>query len=169
MSNIKNFEVVCSDGYIKRTTTLIRTDGSRFVRVEEFAGNYADKYIKFQEKLVKYAIKELTKKRVNSKPISPKHYLIELFKSYISKPKRNGELLSSKSQSEQMMYFKRVIEMLGMKETSDYSRLTPQKIREFEKKVYMLPNNLAELLKTGMSIHDILTMKNTTKLYINWY
>ena len=68
----------------------------------------------------------------------------------------DGKPLSAKAQQDQTTYYKRVIDILGVSEDDDFSKITTVMVRNLSINLSNLPKDLSKQLKSGFSMKDIL-------------
>lgn len=158
---------------VKKQTIRYKS-GKTVTNITKYTGEDAKRFIESQEKIkkheleLKYKQKAITdafdeemecrkKPRIIAvKRSKVKHSIKSLWETAIKKIKLDGKPLSAKAQQDQTTYYKRVIDILGVSEDDDFSKITTVMVRNLSINLSKLPKDLGKKLKSGFSMKEIL-------------
>lgn len=135
---------IVSKRVVAKKQTIKYKNGKTVTNVTKYTGRDAKRFIESQERIKKHELElkykrkiiedavdeELDCKAIKIKPIKKKKHIIkDLWNSAIKKIKTDGKPLNDKAQRDQTTYYKRVLDILGVTEDDDFSKITTVMVR----------------------------------------
>ena len=146
---------------VKKQTIRYKS-GKTVTNITKYTGEDAKRFIESQEKIKKHELELKYKQKAitdafdeemecHKKPriivvkrSKVKHSIKSLWETAIKKIKLDGKPLSAKAQQDQTTYYKRVIDILGVSEDDDFSKITTVMVRNLSINLSKLPKDLCK-------------------------